>query len=63
MLCAIGVLLLSDAVYGWRLLEGHYAPGVFTSAGWAVFYTLLGTAAMHPSMRRLSEPGPRRSRR
>ncbi len=58
MLCAIGVLLLSDAVYGWRLLEGHFAPGAFTSAGWAAFYTLLGTAAMHPSMRRLSEPGP-----
>ena len=58
MLCAIGVLLASDAVYGWRLLEGHYTPGVFTSAGWAAFYTLLGTAAMHPSMRRLSEPGP-----
>ena len=58
MLCAIGALLLSDAVYGWRLLEGHFQPGPFTMAGWAVFYALLGTAAMHPSMRRLSEPGP-----
>ena len=58
MLCAIGALLFSDAVYGWRLLEGHFQPGPVTMAGWAVFYTLLGTAAMHPSMRRLSEPGP-----
>jgi diguanylate cyclase (GGDEF)-like protein/PAS domain S-box-containing protein len=58
MLCAIGALLLSDAIYGWRLLEGHFQPGAATMAGWAVFYTLLGTAAMHPSMRRLSEPGP-----
>jgi diguanylate cyclase (GGDEF)-like protein/PAS domain S-box-containing protein len=58
MLSAVGVLLLSDAVYGWRLLEGHFSPGPATSAGWAIFYALLGTAAMHPSMRRLSEPGP-----
>src|SRR6185437_12429126 len=58
MLCAIGALLFSDAVYGWRLLDGHFQPGPVTMAGWAVFYALLGTAAMHPSMRRLSEPGP-----
>ena len=32
MLCAIGVLLLSDAIYGWRLLEGHFTPGALTSA-------------------------------
>ncbi|HXB14252.1 MAG TPA: EAL domain-containing protein [Solirubrobacteraceae bacterium] len=58
MLCAIGALLLSDAFYGWRLLEEHFQPGPVTMTGWAVFYALLGTAAMHPSMRRLSEPGP-----
>ncbi len=58
MLWAIGALLLSDAFYGWRLLEEHSQPGPVTMTGWAVFYTLLGTAAMHPSMRRLSEPGP-----
>ena len=58
MLCAIAALLLSDAVYGWRLLEDHFQPSSATMAGWAIFYALLGTAAMHPSMRRLSEPGP-----
>ena len=61
MLSGVGVLLLSDAFYGWRLLESHHSPGPVTMAGWAVFYVLLGTAAMHPSMRRLSEPGPRAS--
>ena len=55
---AIGALLLSDVVYGWRLLEGHFTPGTATTAGWAVFYVLLGASAMHPSMRQLSEPGP-----
>ncbi len=61
MLSGVGVLLLADAFYGWRLLESHHSPGPVTMAGWAVFYVLLGTAAMHPSMRRLSEPGPRAS--
>ncbi len=57
MLSAAVMLLLADAAYGWRLLEGVYAMGPITAAGWACFYTLLGTAALHPSMRLLSEPG------
>ena len=61
MLSGVVVLLLSDAIYGWRLLESHYTPGPVTMAGWAIFYALLGTAAMHPSMRKLAEPGPRSS--
>ena len=53
------VLLLSDAFYGLRLLDGGYAPGRrILGTGWAVYYTLLGTSALHPSMRQLSEPGP-----
>ncbi|MGO9488067.1 MAG: EAL domain-containing protein [Solirubrobacteraceae bacterium] len=58
MVCGVAVLLLSDTFYGWRLLEGHYSPGPVTQAGWLAFYALLGAAALHPSMRRLSEPGP-----
>ncbi len=61
MLSGVGVLLASDAVYGWRLLESHYAAGAVTMSGWAIFYVLLGTAAMHPSMRRLAESGPQSS--
>jgi diguanylate cyclase (GGDEF)-like protein/PAS domain S-box-containing protein len=58
MLAAIAVLLASDAIYGVRLLEGNFKAGPLTSAGWAVFYVLIASAAMHPSMRQLSEPGP-----
>ncbi len=57
MLSGAAVLLLSDAIYGWRLLGGHFTPGPVTAAGWAAFYVLLGTTALHPSMRLLSEPG------
>src|ERR1035438_7188324 len=47
------MLLLSDAVYGWKMLHGGYSI-----AGRLVFFALLGTAPLHPSMRQLSEPGP-----
>jgi diguanylate cyclase (GGDEF)-like protein/PAS domain S-box-containing protein len=57
MLSATAVLLVSDAIYGWRLLDGHFTPGPLTAAGWAAFYVLLGATALHPSMRLLSEPG------
>jgi diguanylate cyclase (GGDEF)-like protein/PAS domain S-box-containing protein len=59
MLAASILLLLSDALHGARLLHGHYAMTALTAGGWAGFYVLLGTAALHPSMRMLSEPGRR----
>jgi len=52
------VLLLSDAIYGWRLQGGGDATGGLLDTGWALYCTLLGTAALHPSMRLLSTPGP-----
>jgi diguanylate cyclase (GGDEF)-like protein/PAS domain S-box-containing protein len=58
LLAATVVLLLSDVVYGWKLLHGGYSIAGVLACGWAVFFTLLGTAALHPSMRLLSEPGP-----
>jgi len=50
------VLLLTDALYGWKLLDGGYSIAGVLASGWAFFFALLGTAALHPSMRRLSEP-------
>ena len=52
------VLLLSDAIHGWKLLGGGYETGGVLDTGWAIYYALLGTAALHPSMRLLSTPGP-----
>jgi diguanylate cyclase (GGDEF)-like protein/PAS domain S-box-containing protein len=63
MLGATTLLLLSDALHGARLLHGHYAMTAPTAGGWAAFYVLLGTAALHPSMRMLSEPGRRANAR
>src|SRR4051794_4419496 len=56
LLCAIGALLVTDSVYTWRLVHGGYDPGQWLDLGWVAFYALLGASALHPSMRRLSEP-------
>jgi diguanylate cyclase len=54
------VLLLSDALYGAKLVGASTGTGTGTlmHAGWATYYVLLGAAALHPSMRLLSTPGP-----
>ncbi|HXR28376.1 MAG TPA: EAL domain-containing protein [Solirubrobacteraceae bacterium] len=58
LLAGTVMLLLSDAVYSAKLLDGGYSIAGVLASGWAVFFILLGTSALHPSMRALSEPGP-----
>ena len=57
------VLLLSDGIYGWKLLDGGHSTGGVLDIGWGIYYALLGTAALHPSMRQLATPGPESSAR
>ena len=58
LVCGTAALLLTDTIYGWKLLHGGYTTGGFLDAGWATFYGLLGAAALHPSMRKLAERAP-----
>jgi diguanylate cyclase (GGDEF)-like protein/PAS domain S-box-containing protein len=58
---AVGVLA-ADCAYGWIQLNGTWAVGGPTDLGWVAFYLLWGAAALHPSMRELTEKQPRRSR-
>ena len=59
MLAAAIALLITDVIYGSVLLGGTgYGIGGALDAGWAIFYAFLGAAALHPSMRQLSERGP-----
>jgi hypothetical protein len=55
---ALLTLLVTDAVYAWLLLGPGYEPDGLLDGGWFVSYVLLGTAALHPSMRTLSERAP-----
>ena len=61
MTAAIGALFVTDAIYAWFGLytASGYQPGSgWLEVGWMAFYVLLGTAALHPSMRQLTEQSP-----
>jgi diguanylate cyclase (GGDEF)-like protein/PAS domain S-box-containing protein len=49
-------LLIADSLYGLAQLEGTYEIGAPLDVGWLLLYVCLGAAALHPSMRALSEP-------
>ncbi|GGQ77063.1 GGDEF domain-containing protein [Couchioplanes azureus] len=50
--------LLADTAYGLQTLLGEFVNGSWLDALWLAGYVLLGAAALHPSMRRIDEPGP-----
>jgi signal transduction histidine kinase len=49
-------LLVGDTVYGLSQLTGGWTAGSPLDLIWVGYYLGLGTAALHPSMRSLSEP-------
>ncbi len=61
-LLAIGALgtLVSDSIYGLANLHSawNWSDGNPFDLGWILFYACWGAAALHPSMRELSEPRP-----
>jgi diguanylate cyclase (GGDEF)-like protein/PAS domain S-box-containing protein len=63
LLAGTALVLITDTIYGWKLLHGGYATGGALDAGWAAFYALLGAAALHPSIGQLVEPAPRSDER
>jgi diguanylate cyclase (GGDEF)-like protein/PAS domain S-box-containing protein len=61
MLFAALSLFAIDTLYGWSLLHTPYTPGSgWLEIGWIVFYVGFGMAALHPSMRSLTERAPER---
>lgn len=51
-------LLVADPLYSFLTLRGDYGSGSPIDAGWMLSYLLWGAAALHPSMRTLSDPAP-----
>ena len=60
MLLLGGVIALfaTDAVHGVLRLHGGYEVGGLLDGGWLLSYALFGAAALHHSMRGLSDPVP-----
>jgi signal transduction histidine kinase/CheY-like chemotaxis protein len=56
-------LVVADTAYGLIELRGTYGTGSWLDAGWLAYYVTWGVAALHPSMRTLSEPVPDSRRR
>jgi diguanylate cyclase (GGDEF)-like protein/PAS domain S-box-containing protein len=50
-------LLVADTLYALIQLHGTWNDGGPVDVGWIIFYACWGAAALHPSMRSLSEPG------
>ncbi len=51
-------MLTADTLYSYLTLGGTYPEHSFVEAGWIAFYVGWGAAALHPSMRALSEATP-----
>lgn len=51
-------LLVADPLYSLVELTGSYGSGSALDAGWILSYMLWGAAALHPSMKVVSEPVP-----
>ncbi len=52
---AVAAVLVTDSIYGWIQLHGTYTPGSPLDGGWILYYVLWGAAALHPSMRAVSQ--------
>src|SRR6266508_3064401 len=57
VLASLTSLLAADGWYALAALHGSYQTGQLLDAGWLLSYVGWGAAALHPSMRTLSEPG------
>lgn len=55
LLTGLGVYLATDAIYGHQVLHGRYESGGLLDAGWLLGYAIIGSAALHPSMRQIEE--------
>jgi diguanylate cyclase (GGDEF)-like protein/PAS domain S-box-containing protein len=54
---ALGIMA-ADVLYGLIQINGMWKIGGPVDIGWALFYATWGAAALHPSMRRLTEIAP-----
>ena len=51
-------LLVADQIYAFQNLDESYVAGGALDSVYLIAYILFGTAVLHPSMRRLTDPAP-----
>jgi diguanylate cyclase (GGDEF)-like protein len=55
---SLAILLVADQIYALQNLAGTYVSGGPIDTLYLIAYVLFGASALHPSMRRLTEPQP-----
>jgi class 3 adenylate cyclase len=55
---SLAILLVADPLYALFTIRGDFDAKTTLDAGWILAYLFFGAAALHPSMRRTSEPAP-----
>jgi diguanylate cyclase (GGDEF)-like protein len=58
LLLSLVLLLFADHVYALQVLEGSYVSGSWIDTVYLISYLVFGASALHPSMRRLTDPHP-----
>ncbi|GLY03943.1 MULTISPECIES: GGDEF domain-containing protein [Actinoplanes] len=59
LMTGISILLLTDVAYTLLELEGGYQLGGLLDVGWLTTHSLIGAAALHPTMAAVTVPGRR----
>ena len=55
---SLGCVLVADEIYAIQALDQSYVSGSLLDSLYLASYILFGASALHPSMRRLTEPNP-----
>ena len=58
LVASLALLQITDQVYAVQSLDGTYVAGSIIDIGWMLAYIAFGAAALHPSMRSLTDPQP-----
>ena len=56
LMCGFVIMIATDSAYGWQGLTGTYVVGGALDGAYVVAYGCLAAMALHPSMRRMTEP-------
>ncbi|OZF31274.1 hypothetical protein CH296_13645 [Rhodococcus sp. 14-2496-1d] len=54
--CAVSLLVVTDTVNNFAIMPASSSQRSLFDVGWTLSYVLIGVAALHPSMRRITNP-------
>jgi PAS domain S-box-containing protein len=55
LMTGVIVMMIADTAFNWTVFNEAYETGSLIDIGWILSYVFIGTAALHPSMARISQ--------